>query len=65
VVVLTYISPAVHEGTFFPTSSPPFVVGVFDGSYSNRGEVDLSVILICISFMASDVGHFLMSFLVI
>jgi hypothetical protein len=32
-----------------------FVVGaVLDGSYSNRSEVESSVILICISFMARD-----------
>jgi hypothetical protein len=28
--------PAVHEGSFFPTSLPTFVVV---GSYSNRSEV--------------------------
>jgi hypothetical protein len=31
--------PAVYEGSFSPTSSPtPVVSGVFDDSYSNRGE---------------------------
>jgi hypothetical protein len=31
----------VYEGSFFPTSSPTVVGGgVFDGSYSNRGEVE-------------------------
>jgi hypothetical protein len=32
--------PAVHEGSFFPTSSSTPVVGggVFDDGYSNRGE---------------------------
>jgi hypothetical protein len=33
--------PVVHEGYFSPTSSStPVVGGVFDDSYSNRGEVE-------------------------
>jgi hypothetical protein len=33
--------PAVYEGSFFSTSSPtPVSGGVFDDSYSNRGEVE-------------------------
>jgi hypothetical protein len=33
--------PAVYEGSFFPTSLPTFDVGgVFDDSYSNKGEVE-------------------------
>jgi hypothetical protein len=33
--------PAVYQGSFFPTSSPTYVVGgVFDDGYSNRGEVE-------------------------
>jgi hypothetical protein len=33
--------PAVYEGSFFLTSSPTTVGGgVFDDSYSNRGEVE-------------------------
>jgi hypothetical protein len=33
--------PAVYEGSFFPTFLPTHVVGgVFDDSYSNRGEVE-------------------------
>jgi hypothetical protein len=33
--------PAVYEGSFFPTLSPTFIGhGVFDNSYSNRGEVE-------------------------
>jgi hypothetical protein len=32
---------AMYEGSFFPASSPIFVVGdVLDGSYSNRSEVE-------------------------
>jgi hypothetical protein len=30
----------VYEGSFFPTSSPIFVGGVLDASYSNRSEVE-------------------------
>jgi hypothetical protein len=46
VIVLAYITPAVYEGSFFPTTSPTFFVGgVLDESYSNRSEVDLSVAL--------------------
>jgi hypothetical protein len=51
--------PAVFKGSFFPTSFPTHVfVGVFDDGYSNRGEVEFSVVLICISFMARDGEHF-------
>jgi hypothetical protein len=32
---------AVYEDSFFPISSPTFVVyGVFDDGYSNKGEVE-------------------------
>jgi hypothetical protein len=34
------LPPAVYEGSFFPTSSPTVVVGLPDGSYSNRSEVE-------------------------
>jgi hypothetical protein len=34
------LPPAVYEGSFFPTSSPALVLGVFDDGYSNRGEVE-------------------------
>jgi hypothetical protein len=31
----------MREGSFFSTSLPAFIVGgVFDDSYSNRGEVE-------------------------
>jgi hypothetical protein len=43
---------------FFPTSSPAFVVCVIDGGLSDWDEVDLSAVLICVSFMAKDAGHF-------
>jgi hypothetical protein len=41
VVVLPSIPTAVYEGSFFPKSSPTFVVGgVLDGNYSTRIEVE-------------------------
>jgi hypothetical protein len=41
VVVLFIFSPTVYEGSFFPASSPTFIVGnVLDGGYSNRSEVE-------------------------
>jgi hypothetical protein len=66
VVALACIPTSRYEGFFFPTSSPtPFVGGVFDGSYSNRGEVEYSMILICISVMAKKGEHFFVCFLAI
>jgi hypothetical protein len=56
----------VYEGSFFPTSSPtPVVSGVANNGYSNRGEVESCVLLICISFTARDGEHFFMCFLAI
>jgi hypothetical protein len=41
VVALACIPTSSVEGSVFPASSPTFVVGgVFDDSYSNRGEVE-------------------------
>jgi hypothetical protein len=41
VVVLACIPTSSAQGFIFPTSSPtPVVGGIFDDSYSNRGEVE-------------------------
>jgi hypothetical protein len=54
-----YIPRSGIAGSF--GSSPTFVIGgVFDDSYSNRSEMECSVVLICISFMARDGKHFFM-----
>jgi hypothetical protein len=56
----------VYEGSFLPTSSPTSVVsGVFKDGYFNRGKWNLSVVLICISFMARDGEHFCICFFAI
>jgi hypothetical protein len=41
----------VYEGSFLSASSTTFGGGVLDRSHSNKSEVDLNVVLICISFM--------------
>jgi hypothetical protein len=54
----------VYEGSFSPTSLPTSVGGgVSNDGYSNRWN--LSVVLICVSFMDRDGEHFFMRFFVI
>jgi hypothetical protein len=56
VVALACI-PTSSVPSFSPTSSPTHVGGgVFDDGYSKRWN--LSVVLICIPFMARDGEHF-------
>jgi hypothetical protein len=56
----------VYEDSFYHISSPTFVFdGVLDDSYSNGGEVESSVVFICISFLARDGEHFSLCFLAI
>ena len=60
--VLLYIPTNRQEGSLYPTSSPALTVCRFfyDG-HSDRHEVYLIVLLICISLIISDVGRLLMS----
>jgi hypothetical protein len=55
--------PPMYEGSLFPVSSPIFVI--VDVAILTGGRWNLSVILICISFMARDGEHFFMCFLAV
>ena len=56
----------VYTCSFFSTSLPVFVICVlFDDSHCDRHEVNLIVILNCISLMTSNVKHLFMYLLVI
>jgi hypothetical protein len=58
--------PAVYEGSLFPASSPTLLLLVFLMIAILTGmRWNLSVVLIYISFMARDGGHFVMYFLAI
>jgi hypothetical protein len=48
--------PPMYEGSLFPVSSPIFVI--VDVAILTGGRWNLSVDLICISFMARDGEHF-------
>ena len=50
--------PIAQEASFFSTLSPAFIVyRFFDDDHSDQCEVILSVVLICISLIMSDVEH--------
>jgi hypothetical protein len=51
----------VYEDSFFPTSSPTFVVGgILDVSNSNSYEWNLSVVLICIELLSKKEKQFML-----
>ena len=59
------IPPQCTRVPLFSTPSPALVCWFVGDSHSDRCEVNLTVVLICISLMTSDVGHLFMHLLAI
>ena len=59
VPVLIYVPINVHRCSHFSISSPRLVISfLLDNNHSKNCELYFIVVLICISFIISDAGHF-------